>query len=269
MEKSNETTRVLNGDLYDELSVAIGTLNNDALLALLQRGANPNAVCCPIMEPALLLYASMENNVAAIELLVQYGARIEDVDIHGWTALHFAGYYKHTSVVKRLLELGANLNARSDYGETPLMMAVSSLEIVSLLIAAGVDVKVAGYSGRTALSRAAEYSSSNEVVDCIAKRIQQQDAVLLLDWMIALAPLQLPICELIHVRLCSLVVADIYLELADYSIDFQDTETGVGVTKMGHGYSAVLTAREKMKIIQGIMDWYRSVVKMRSAVVSN
>jgi hypothetical protein len=125
--------------------------------------------------------------------------------------------------------VGANPNARSQSGVTPLMLAVNSFEIASLLIAAGADAKISALVGGTALSRAAEYPSSNDVVDYIAKRIRRQDAVLLLDWTIALAPLQLPICELIHVRLCSLVDVDIYLELADYSIDFQDAKTGVGV----------------------------------------
>jgi hypothetical protein len=71
------------------------------------------------------------------------------------------------------------------------------------------------------------------------------------------------------VRLCSHVNADIYVELADYSIDFQDTDEGVGVTEKGYAYSAILTAREKIKIIQGVMDSYRRVVKLRSIVVSN
>jgi hypothetical protein len=204
----------------------------------------------------------------AIALLVQYGARIDEADIDGYNALYVAVYYKHTSFVKKLLDLKVNPNARSISDVTP-MMAVDSLEIVSLLITAGADAKIKSRSGMTALSQAAKYSSPNDVVDCIAKRIRQQDAGLWLDWMIALAPLQLPICELIHVRLCSLVDVDICLELADYSIDFQDTDEGVGLTDSGHTYSAVLTAREKIKIIQGVMDSYRRVVKLRSIVVSN
>jgi hypothetical protein len=82
---------------------------------------------------------------------------------------------------------GANPNARFRDDDTLLIRAVDSFEMVSFLIAAGAEI--AGESGRTALSTVARYPYSNEAVDCIAKRIRQQDAVLLLDWMIALAPI--------------------------------------------------------------------------------
>jgi hypothetical protein len=61
MEKSNETTRVLNGDFDAELFAAIATKNNDELLALLQRGANPSAVRGINKEP-VLIYASLSMN---------------------------------------------------------------------------------------------------------------------------------------------------------------------------------------------------------------
>jgi hypothetical protein len=69
--------------------------------------------------------------------------------------------------------------------------------------------------------------------------------------------------------LCSHVDADMYLELADHSIDFQDADEDVGETGSGHVYSAILTETEKVKIIQGVMDSYRRVVKLRSIVVTN
>jgi len=83
----------------------------------------------------------------------------------------------------------------------------------------------------------------------ITKAIRRQDAKSLLEWMLATAPLQLPIY--------------IYLDLTDLSIDFQDAKTGVGVTDDGYAYSAVLTEIEKINIIHGVMDSYRRVVKQR------
>jgi hypothetical protein len=72
MEKSNETTRVLNDDLDDELfdaidiqnNDAIDTQNNDKLLALLQRGANPNAVRGGRKETALLYVCKQESTMS-------------------------------------------------------------------------------------------------------------------------------------------------------------------------------------------------------------
>jgi hypothetical protein len=130
----------------------------------------------------------------------QCGARFDGVDDGGSTALHLAVCYGRARAVKKLLELGANPNAQSTMsGETPIMGVFDSFEIVSLLITAGADAKIKRQYGLRALDDATRYANNSVVVDCIAKRIRQQDAVLLLDWMMALAPLQLPICELIHV----------------------------------------------------------------------
>jgi hypothetical protein len=60
----------LNDVLDAELFVAVYTKNNDGLFALLQRGANPNAVHGRSKEPALS-YASRIDNVDAVNLLVQ------------------------------------------------------------------------------------------------------------------------------------------------------------------------------------------------------
>jgi ankyrin repeat protein len=112
---------------------------------LLQRGANPNAVrCAQRTFENVLSFASAKDNVEAIELLVQYGARIDEADNDGWNALLAAAVFKSTRAAKQLLALGANPNARSRDGDTALTLAVNSFEFVSLLIAAGADAKIVG-----------------------------------------------------------------------------------------------------------------------------
>ena len=59
--------------------------------------------------------------------------------------LHFACWQKHLPMVELLLSRGADVNARGDFGKTPLHYAVyegdaQSTEIVGALIAAGADV---------------------------------------------------------------------------------------------------------------------------------
>jgi len=103
------------------------------------------------------------------------------------------------------------------------------------------------------------------MISIIAKAIRRQDAKSLIQWMLAMAPLQFPICECAYCGLTLIVCTDIYLDLADLSLDFQDVKTGVGVREDGYAYSAVLTEIEKVNIIQGIMDSYRRVLQRRIA----
>jgi hypothetical protein len=41
----------------------------------------------------------------------------------GWTALHLASFYGHSSIVESLLQAGANVEVRNDSGNTPLQVS--------------------------------------------------------------------------------------------------------------------------------------------------
>src|SRR5262245_58457866 len=60
--------------------------------------------------------------------------------------LHEACWAKHLNIVRILLDRGADVNARGDFGETPLHYAVrddgaESIPIVALLLDAGADIE--------------------------------------------------------------------------------------------------------------------------------
>jgi hypothetical protein len=62
------------------------------------------------------------------------------------------------------------------------------------------------------------------------------------------------------------VGADIYLELANRALDYLPAER-VPLTIDGQTYSTVFTEREKIGIIQGVMDAYRRIVAVRRVSV--
>jgi hypothetical protein len=59
----------------------------------------------------------------AVKLLVTEGADVHAVQKDGWTALHAATLAGHERVVQYLLDHGAELNAKSKYGQTALGIA--------------------------------------------------------------------------------------------------------------------------------------------------
>jgi ankyrin repeat protein len=85
----------------------------------------------------------------------------------GETALHLLVLGKSLDGVRELLKLGANVNALSELGTTPLSDAASlgSHEIVSILLQSGASVAVEGQFDPT-LHQAVR-SGSNEVVRLI------------------------------------------------------------------------------------------------------
>lgn len=112
------------------------------------------AVGCSKKRPAQgLIDAACDGNVAECERLVKSGVSVNATDDDGVTALSWAVFYCRTDVVRKLIELGADVNHANQAGFTPLMYTATTLrghklrgtqeqrnEIAGILIEHGADV---------------------------------------------------------------------------------------------------------------------------------
>jgi ankyrin repeat protein len=203
----------------------------DAAKELLDVGANVDCRDRDSLTP--LMHACKSGHSAIVRLLVERGSNVETVDGPNRTALHFASLRGTPDAAKELLAAGANVNCRDVHRMTPLMIAVlnarssGSSSIVNILVEAGADVKLRGYDG-TALDIvvaqrgiAPERRDSAKLIPLLTKAARRQEASILLNWMLAMAPLELPICEGCNAHSVSITsfCTDICLNLANISFD--------------------------------------------------
>ena len=102
-------------------------------------------------------FAAYYEKFKLVQKLIEYDADIDVRDQYGRTPLYWASddrYFNDGSVVRLLLERGADVNARADNdGSTPLHEAsrYGALEVVRLLLEHGADVEAVDVDGKTAL----------------------------------------------------------------------------------------------------------------------
>lgn len=91
-------------------------------------------------ETALML-AAIKGRLDWVQLLVKKGAQINR---EGWTPLHYACSGPDHGVVAWLIGQGAELDARSPNGTTPLMMAAryGAMDTADVLLKAGADARL-------------------------------------------------------------------------------------------------------------------------------
>lgn len=89
----------------------------------------------------------------ATVLLINKGAKINSVDIHGWTALHYAASNSDSQFAALLIEKGAKVNALDNNHRTPLFTAALSGEedLIYLLAKNGAKINHIDKDGITAL----------------------------------------------------------------------------------------------------------------------
>ncbi|RYP07583.1 hypothetical protein DL764_002410 [Monosporascus ibericus] len=105
-----------------------------------------------------LSWAAAKGFETVVKLLLEKGADLEATRSYGWTLLTYAAKNGQEAVVKLLLKKGANLEAKTGYGETPLIYAAKDGHeaVVKLLLEKGADPEARNGHDRTPLICAAE-----------------------------------------------------------------------------------------------------------------
>lgn len=101
----------------------------------------------------LKVAASTNDDPAVVQQLLEKGANIEAKNQFGETALMHAAKHGHANVVKLLLDKGSNIEAKDKTGGTALMTAAAwgRANVVKLLLDKGANVDTKNQNGRTAL----------------------------------------------------------------------------------------------------------------------
>lgn len=133
--------------------------------ALLQQGASPNSSNSDGNTLTALMVAAQQGYADIVKLLLDEGARVNDKaemviaagadGATGITALSQAAHSENLSIVKMLVEHGADIHALSGHGDTILEFATTN-EIAQYFLDRGLDINARDKDGYTLLILSAE-----------------------------------------------------------------------------------------------------------------
>eukprot|EP00826_Nyctotherus_ovalis_P039894 TRINITY_DN3871_c0_g3_i8.p1 TRINITY_DN3871_c0_g3~~TRINITY_DN3871_c0_g3_i8.p1 ORF type:complete len:198 (-),score=77.36 TRINITY_DN3871_c0_g3_i8:113-706(-) len=132
----------------------------------------------PWNQITLLHYSGMRGYPNIIEFLVDKGIPVDEQDNMGRTALHYAAANNEIEATRRLLKFGANINAQTIGGDTPLMKAteLGHFEIVKELMSWSCNFGLKNKSGKSAEDIAKSYGVQNFVKPAFENAVQRIEA---------------------------------------------------------------------------------------------
>ncbi|MYB52940.1 MAG: hypothetical protein F4X77_12195 [Acidobacteriia bacterium] len=155
---------------FPALANAAEAGQQDAVRALLQQGADPNAGQADGMTA--LHWAAHDNDVAVAKLLLDAGARAGISNRYGITPLFLACQNGNAAMATLLLQSGADPNVTLRGGETVLMTAARTgdVDTVKALLAHGAEVGIREeINGQSALMWAAAEGHAEVVQELLDK----------------------------------------------------------------------------------------------------
>ncbi|RFU27758.1 hypothetical protein B7463_g8575, partial [Scytalidium lignicola] len=125
------------------------------LKLLIQHGANIDAIDANKTSP--LIYAAQLGNIECAKYLLDHGADISLADYSERSAFIYAIDYNQIEIVRLLLERGVKLHGTEQGEQAPLFRALDNDSVVKLLLEHGAEINVRSSYGQTPLMVAAEY----------------------------------------------------------------------------------------------------------------
>jgi ankyrin repeat protein len=113
------------GDGWTALHLACFFGHKEVAQALLNQGAEVNAVTENAMKNQPLHAAAAGRRADIVALLLERGANVNAKQHGGWTALHAAAQNGDLEMIQTLLANGADTNLRADNNQTPLDLALT------------------------------------------------------------------------------------------------------------------------------------------------
>lgn len=139
---------------------------------LLERGADPN-VSFEDATGSPLDFAAAGGDPEMVSLLISGKAKVNYKMRGAQTALHTACMQKESeqvaAIITILLQNGADANAVTHMGITPLMNAVEAdnTSAVKILLQRGADPRIRNIKGKTALDLAVDGAKNSEIITAL------------------------------------------------------------------------------------------------------
>jgi ankyrin repeat protein len=114
-----------------------------------------------------LMHAVLSNEVSFVETLIRAGAEVNAKTRFGYSPLHYAAFTSE-AVVRSLVYWRAELESQDEGGNTPLLLLAadpgSDPAMLRLLLGLGADIAAVNADGATALILAARHNPNAEVL---------------------------------------------------------------------------------------------------------
>lgn len=186
----------------DSLSFAITVGNVDQVRQLLvEDGVDPNCTSDGVGNPLIIKAAYAIRASETVALLIEHGADVNAIStsgLRGLTALHqaplvsdinwkeevtengelfpaYSGWDDAAVVVRLLIDAGADVNAKTEFNDTPLMRAVlfDQKECVELLLDAGADPSIRSLDSSPGFQTALEMVEHEDWIGGCEEKIEE------------------------------------------------------------------------------------------------